>query len=172
MLAESIDRQLAARPRAARSGVKFSTLLRSVCVLGLGALVLGLAWHEQPVGVVADDAIYLLMADRLSPFAAGTSDSAFIDRYTHFPPLYPLVLAALGGGSEAILPARLVSAGCLMLGLLATWAWLRREVEPWAGARARSRPPCSSYCRPRRFTARPRPSRSRTTGRPDVLGQP
>ena len=135
MLAEGVDRQLAPRVRAARSGMKFSTLLRSVCVFGLGALVLGLAWHEQPVGVVADDAIYLLMADRLSPFAAGAaSDSAFIDRYTYFPPLYPMVLAVLGGGSEAILPARLVSAGCLLLGLLATWAWLRREIEPWAGA--------------------------------------
>ena len=103
--------------------------------LALATLVVGLAWHEQPVGMVADDAIYLLMADRLSAYLTGSANpSAFIDQYTQFPPLYPLVLAVFGGGSEAIVPARLASAACLLLGLFAIWAWLRREIEPWAGA--------------------------------------
>ena len=86
------------------------------------------------IGIIgfSDSADYLLYADFYRAQFAGQSppEAVAFYRATRFPPLFPLVLAAFGGGTDDTLGrARIVS--CIItLGMFAMlWAWLRRETE-------------------------------------------
>lgn len=89
------------------------------------------------------DAIdYLLMADFYGAWLYGgdIGQAASYYRETRFPPLFPLVLAALGAGSHHPEWANLVSCLIAVATPLVVWAWIRREegaswAAPWiAGA--------------------------------------
>ena len=97
--------------------------------LGVASFVL-LAWvavKPSLAGVNSDAAVYLLQADYLSPWR--TVDIHFgAQLFAHypFPPLYPLLLAALGGGSGAPALNYIIDGWCQALAVVATWCWARR----------------------------------------------
>ena len=67
------------------------------------------------VGLVADDAMYLLMADYFSPYHKALGESAaFIMETSQFPPLYPVLLAAVGATSKNILLAHVFTTSCFL----------------------------------------------------------
>jgi hypothetical protein len=96
----------------------------------LAAFYYYLTWGDSPVGMVADDAVYLLMADHFSPYAAGLRESAaFITQNSSFPPLYPLLLALLGASSGSIAWAHAVTSTFLIVGIWVFYLWMSRETQ-------------------------------------------
>ena len=97
--------------------------------LGLASfgLLLWVAVKPTLAGVNSDAAVYLLLADWMSPWRA--TDIDFGPRlFAHypFPPLYPLFLATVGGGSSVPALDYIVDALAQALAVAATYCWARR----------------------------------------------
>ncbi|MBI4692647.1 MAG: hypothetical protein HY749_01325 [Gammaproteobacteria bacterium] len=69
-----------------------------------------------------DNAVYWLTANHYSPYGATHPLAAEYAAASRYPPLYPLALAAFGGGTS-VFAAHLVSAALLCVGLLAARAY-------------------------------------------------
>jgi hypothetical protein len=114
-------------------GIQLSTsrqALPATAFALLAAFYYTLTWGDSPVGTVADDAIYLLMADHLSPYAAGLRESAaFITMNSSFPPLYPLLLALFGASSADVAWAHAVTSTFLLVGIWMYYLWVSREAR-------------------------------------------
>ena len=103
--------------------------LPGLAFAGVAAFYLFLGVHEGVPGIVADDAIYLLMADTWSPYNPDLAQSAaFVTEHIRFPPLYPILLALLGGNSNHLAVAHLVTVVFLLASLVIYFLWLRREL--------------------------------------------
>ncbi len=76
-------------------------------VLLIAAGYLTHACGTELVGFQADDALYLLMADYWAPQPFVESVVTYVHRASHFPPLYPLILGLVGGGSRSLPVAHL-----------------------------------------------------------------
>ena len=87
-----------------------------------------LSIREGFIGSISDTAFYLTVADYFSPYRTaphGLGASMFYD--FSMPPLYPLVLAVLGGGSEHPV-ASYFATSCMMAAAVgAVYVWLRTE---------------------------------------------
>lgn len=91
------------------------------------AVFIGCCNKSSFAGVNSDGAIYLLMADMLSPYRSHHFGfGEFLFAHYPFPPLYPLSLALVGGGSATPHLDYLFDALCLAIAVTATWAWVRR----------------------------------------------
>lgn len=100
-----------------------ATLIFIVC-----CFYLYLSSHNEIVGMVADDAIYLLMADYFSPYYSSISKSAaFVMKTSQFPPLYPLLLSILGVSSEKVFWAHIITTCCLISASFIYCYWLKQE---------------------------------------------
>lgn len=109
-------------------------------VVGAAALFVLYAWlatRNTRVGFLADDALYLLMAEMYSPYrdALGAVYD-HVRQYSHLPPLYPWLLGLAGAGPDQLQAARLANAGCMTLAWLICHGWLRARGVPWAMASA------------------------------------
>ncbi len=97
------------------------------------ALVIGLYyldWNARSAGFLSDDAVYLLMSDGFSPFKPTDVElTNYILRQALFPPLYPLLLAMLGAGSDALLWAHLITTTTLLLALVVYALWIFLETR-------------------------------------------
>ncbi len=100
-------------------------LLGTMVATGTFCFYVLLALRNPHVGFLADDALYLLMADAYSPWreAAGPVFD-HLRRYCHLPPFYPLLLALAGADSEHLAPARIATAGFMAVAWLTCYAWL------------------------------------------------
>lgn len=95
---------------------------------GIAAFYVFLGVHDGHPGHVADDAIYLLMADAWSPYFSDLAESAgFVSEHVRFPPLYPALLALSGAGSRHLLAAHAITVGFLLASLVVYFLWLRGE---------------------------------------------
>ncbi len=100
----------------------------ATCVLASFAAYAWLAARNPHVGFLADDALYLLMAEMYSPYRdAIGAVFEHVRRYSHLPPFYPLLLAVAGGGPEHLAPARIATAACMALAWLMLYVWLRQR---------------------------------------------
>jgi Dolichyl-phosphate-mannose-protein mannosyltransferase len=87
-----------------------------------------LSSQNSIVGLVADDAMYLLMADYFSPYYSSLSQSAaFIMKTSQFPPLYPLLLSVLGASSENIFLAHIITTCCFVGAVVVYTFWICEE---------------------------------------------
>jgi len=103
-------------------------LLFSVIVIGIAALYLYLAYKTTLyAGMTADGAIYLQMADYFSPFySSSVGEHGFLLSHYPFPPLYPMFLGYVGGGSRSP-EVSYLSSGIIMLAVLyVTYIWYRQ----------------------------------------------
>ena len=98
--------------------------LIGVLLFGMaGGLLAHMSWQGAIVGLVADDAIYVLLADYFSPYSNDLRDGAsFIAKNGLFPPGYPLFLALLGADSHNIYYAHVLTT---LVILSAFWASAR-----------------------------------------------
>jgi hypothetical protein len=72
-----------------------------VALLGLAAFYLSLGLGNPYVGFLADDGLYLLMADILaSDVASDLPVYAHVRAYSQLPPLFPLALGLAGGSMQ------------------------------------------------------------------------
>ncbi len=86
-------------------------------------------WNDGIGELGGDGANYLMMAQHYSPYRSANPAAAEAATFSRFPPLYPLVLAWLDPAVD--LPhAHAATTACLMLALIALYAWLRREGTP------------------------------------------
>jgi len=81
--------------------------------------------EDRVAGFTSDDAVYLLLAD-LYMFAEQTHLPVYtlIREQSLFPPLFPLFLGLLGGGSASPALAGMLSTGLLLLSLLLACRWI------------------------------------------------
>ena len=109
-------------------------LARSVMVAGallIAAFYTYLGLHNPYVGFLADDALYLLMADIYSPY-----HDALLPVYSHvrdhsqLPPLFPLLLGLLGAGTDNLAAARICVAGFMIGAHVLFYLWLRSGAIP------------------------------------------
>lgn len=86
--------------------------------------------HDETAGLVADDAVYLLMADAInSELWSDTSTHQFIWDFTKFPPLYPIALSVFGGGSGSLAIAHWITTLITLSSFFVFWVYLRRFVS-------------------------------------------
>ena len=104
-------------------------LLPRLTVLSLlltGGFYLWLGLHNPQVAFAPDDAVYLLMADVYSPeHGAAPWVQSYVREHAQFPPLFPLFLALLGAGGDALLPAKIGVALSFLLAAGLFGGWLR-----------------------------------------------
>lgn len=81
-------------------------------------------WSNELGDFGSDSALYLLVAQHFSPWSEPNAVAAFFANQSPTPPLYPLMLAALGG-AESILVAHILTTAVLMLAFLVFYLWLR-----------------------------------------------
>ncbi len=100
----------------------------TVLIGSLAIFLVELAWHQGTDGFLSDDAVYLMMADYFSPYLdERLPHLEFLMRQSLFPPLYPLVLAMAGAGSEHSGLAHLLTTLLFVAALLVFLLWVRRE---------------------------------------------
>ena len=107
------------------------TSLRPALGLALGlisfALLLWIGVKPSLAGVNSDGAVYVLLADGLSPWRATDIDfGAQLFAHYPFPPLYPLLLSVAGGGSAVPALDYIVDALLQAMAVVASWCWARR----------------------------------------------
>lgn len=98
-----------------------------LCLLAAG-LYMWLSVRPGFVGNISDTAFYLTVADYFSPYwqaPPGLGASLFYD--FSFPPLYPLLLAMLGGGSEHPAQSYIATSVMMASAVGAVYVWLRTE---------------------------------------------
>lgn len=97
--------------------------LVGICFAALSLAYIGWSTSDQLGEYGGDNAVYLLTAQHYSPWGGPPSEVASETAANSvFPPLYPLLLAALGG-AESIVIAHLITTGCLLLGFAAFFKW-------------------------------------------------
>ena len=101
----------------------------------LAAGLYGFSWNSVSAGFLSDDAVYLLMADSFSHFHPSEPElSAFLMSQTLFPPLYPLLLAWLGAGSDHLAWAHVITTTMLVLALGVYGLWIYAKTRDLPGA--------------------------------------
>ncbi len=84
--------------------------------LAVFALYVWLAVSNPHVALLADDALYLLMADLYSPWRDATGPTYhYVRAVSHLPPVFPLYLGLLGGGADNIAAARVACAAAMTI---------------------------------------------------------
>lgn len=98
--------------------------LIALLMLALAIALLGyLSWQGEVVGLVADDAVYVLLADYFSPYSQQLRHgAAFVSQHGVFPPGYPLFLALLGADSQHLYYAHMLTTFVI---LAACWVCAR-----------------------------------------------
>lgn len=112
-----------------------SALALIALAAGYAALCAGYVawvWSSDISYLGGDSAGYLLAAQAYSAWSESLPLLQAYARQIIYPPLFPALLAAAGGGS--IPAAHLVVAGCLLLALVPLYGWLRSEGLHSAGA--------------------------------------
>lgn len=93
----------------------------------LAAMYIALGLNNPYIGFLADDGLYLLMADILAP--GGAPDLpvyAHVRAHSQLPPLFPLALGLVGGGSQDLAAARILVALAMVAAVVAYYGWLRQ----------------------------------------------
>lgn len=114
----------------------FSTFLKDpdnrlllLVLLLLAAVIPAYTWHEDTSGFLTDDAGYLMMADFFSPYFEG---NVYVDTLnmlrTRFPPVFPIVIALFGGGSQNMGAAHLATGVTFLLAALLLYVWVRTSL--------------------------------------------
>ncbi len=110
----------------AASALSVTTLALAVAFGVLCALYIAFAVHSSTAGFVADDALYLLLADHISLEAgARLPVHAYVAEVAHFPPLYPALLGVFGAGTQDVQTAHRVTVVMLLLCFACNYAWMR-----------------------------------------------
>jgi hypothetical protein len=126
---------IAATPRVDALHLQRRDWLLLAAALAVALLVYGwVAFGNRTMTGFSDAIDYLFMADFYRATFAGVPDPLAVEHYrtTRFPPLFPLLLAAFGGGSAHTHPAEFVTGATVVLAVVVIWLWARREThDPW-----------------------------------------
>jgi hypothetical protein len=99
-----------------------------IFIIVISIFYLYISSQNSIVGLVADDAMYLLMADYFSPYYSSLSQSSsFIMEASKFPPLYPMLLAIFGASSENILIAHVLTTSCFIGAVIMYIFWIGKD---------------------------------------------
>ena len=88
----------------------------------LAPLVVAFCWHGVLAAVGDDSMSYVVLARHLSPLSTDARVEPWVRFYTHFPPLFPALLA-LTGGAWSFFTAHMVVGACALLGAAMVYAY-------------------------------------------------
>jgi len=114
-------------------------LLWFALVAAIAILVHGwIALNDKTTFTFSDSVDYMFMADfyRGMIYGGDVDSTRAFYRITRFPPLFPALLGALGGGSEQQHLAAVISNLIAVGGVFAVWLWVKRDFESAATASA------------------------------------
>lgn len=94
--------------------------------VALCVIYLAWTWNTGLGDMGGDNAYYLLMAQHFSPWSETSRAVAYHASHNPYPPLYPLLLAFVGGGSN-ILAAHFLTTMFLLAAFVCLYRWLRVE---------------------------------------------
>ena len=98
--------------------------------ISVSVYIITLCGHNEAVGFLSDDAIFLMLAEIYSPwYAAQLPVFDFLLQHNRFPPLYPLLLGLFGVDSDSFYLASLFTVIFFNLSLIAIYFWLRRNQQ-------------------------------------------
>lgn len=104
---------------------KLGVYLVGILIAFISMFYFYLSSQNSIVGLVADDAVYLLMTDYFSPYYSSLSQTAsYVMHISQFPPLYPYLLAVLGSGSGELMMAHIITTSCFFGGVMFYALWL------------------------------------------------
>ena len=111
-----------------QSGHRAAFASAAACTLLAAPLLCFVAAKASFTGLFSDSAIYLLLADAMRADGSDFDWLTFLFERYPFPPLYPLILAALGGGSDAARWTHAIGALTLSAcaGVIVLWWWRER----------------------------------------------
>lgn len=119
--------------RLVRAIAAFRLEVACLAVLTLAALTLHgwIALWDESIVSFSDSMDYLFLADFYRAVFLGDAAVPAVPLYnlSRYPPLFPLLLAAIGAGVAHQQVASLASNGMAVLAVLATFAWVRAEGE-------------------------------------------
>lgn len=76
-------------------------------------------------GLMADDAIYILLAEYLSPYAGHELvNSSHVTTHGGFPPLYPFLLGLVGTSQSSLIPGHIFNTALALLSYIVLYIWL------------------------------------------------
>lgn len=115
------------------AGDRRNTLVAASILLCIAGLFLALlSWQGEVVGLVADDAVYLTLADYFSPYSSILRHgAAFVAQHGVFPPGFPLVLALSGASSQHVYYAHVVSTAIILGAYVCCARWLFLAGQKW-----------------------------------------
>ena len=103
-------------------------------LLAIAAPLIFAFCHHRVVASLGDDSVsYLVLARFLSPFASDPLTAPWAGYSSHFPPLFPLLLAFTGGAQD-FLVAHLAVAACAVVALAMVYAYGALRFESAAAA--------------------------------------
>ncbi len=88
----------------------------------LAPLLVAFCWHSVLASLGDDAMSYITVARHLSPFSTDALIEPWVRYYSHFPPLFPLVLA-LTGGAWNLFVGHMVMAACALLAAVMVYAY-------------------------------------------------
>lgn len=98
-------------------------------LLLLAVVMPAYTWHEDTSGFLTDDAGYLMIADFFSPWFDGNVYVETLNMLrTRFPPVFPIVIALFGGGSQNMGAAHLATGMTFLLAALLLYVWVRTSL--------------------------------------------
>ncbi|HXZ96749.1 MAG TPA: hypothetical protein VEG37_06865, partial [Burkholderiales bacterium] len=113
---------------------KLETLLLIAGFTALSAMYIALGWSHEISSAGGDSAGYMLAAQYFSPFQPHSAILTEYSKQIIYPPLFPLILALVGGG-ESVLIAHVVVMLFLLLAVLVLFFWMRQEsLSIWLSA--------------------------------------
>src|SRR5690348_3309544 len=102
--------------------ISISSVLAGLAFAGLSMLYLAWAVCGQLTDFGGDSATYMLMAREWSPLSGSHPQGAEMVSHATFPPLFPALIALLGGSFAAAHALVTVS---LLIGFVCFYLWLR-----------------------------------------------
>ena len=115
-------------PQYASSRVKL--LATSLCLLVLSGFYLYWGWSPILGSFYGDNAVYWMTANYWSPYGTPIAPAQYFAETSIYPPLYPLTLAAFGGG-VSVFNAHLVTTVTLILAFTVVYAFVRSFGLGW-----------------------------------------
>ena len=107
-------RQMNTKPNFLRGAIIAASFVALACFYAFWS------WSTVLADFGGDNAVYWLTANYWSPWGTAIAPAGYFASTSIYPPLYPIVLAALGGG-ESLIVAHIVSAGFIVLAFIAIY---------------------------------------------------
>lgn len=108
--------------------LSFEQIMKIAVLVMLCALYYWVGARTEYIGLIGDDAVYLLMAESISKWFGVDGHAGFVWDKTVFPPLFPALLSVPYVVSESLYSAYVVNAVILVVAMMMVYLYVSRYV--------------------------------------------